>query len=78
MDCGVPFCHKGCPLGNSIPDFNHFVNEGRWDMAYKTLSKTNNFPEMTGRLCPAPCEDICTRNIDGAPVNIRHIERQVS
>lgn len=75
MDCGVPFCHKGCPLGNNIPDFNNFVHEGRWERAYESLVKTNNFPEMTGRICPAPCEDICTRNIDGSPVNIRAIER---
>ena len=56
MDCGVPFCHNGCPLGNIIPEFNDSVQEGDWFSAFEILSRTNNFPEFTGRICPAPCE----------------------
>src|SRR5690606_22149477 len=56
MDCGIPFCHSGCPLGNVIPEFNDAVYRGKWEEAYTILSSTNNFPEFTGRICPAPCE----------------------
>src|SRR5438876_9939653 len=59
MDCGVPFCHKGCPLGNIIPDWNDLVYRGRWKEALEELLSTNNFPEFTGRICPAPCEASC-------------------
>ena len=59
MDCGVPTCHAGCPLGNRIPDWNDEVYQGRWKAAFKQLMATNNFPEFTGRLCPAPCEEAC-------------------
>jgi len=59
MDCGIPFCHSGCPLGNLIPDFNDAVYRGKWEKAANILHSTNNFPEFTGRLCPAPCEEAC-------------------
>src|SRR5512132_3449244 len=59
MDCGIPFCHQGCPLGNLIPEFNDLVWRDRWEEAYAVLSSTNDFPEFTGRLCPAPCEAAC-------------------
>ncbi|MEY3028900.1 MAG: hypothetical protein RL198_297, partial [Actinomycetota bacterium] len=59
MDCGIPFCHQGCPLGNLIPEWNDLVLRGRWGEAIDRLHATNNFPEFTGRLCPAPCEDAC-------------------
>ena len=78
MDCGIPFCHGvGCPLKNSIPDFNELVYKGRWEQACKVLHWTNNFPEITGRLCPAPCETACTLAISDEPVLIRHIEFQI-
>ncbi len=77
MDCGVPFCHNGCPLGNLIPDFNEAVTEGKWELAYQTLSKTNNFPEFTGRICPAPCEASCVLGINENPVAIEHIEKSI-
>jgi len=77
MDCGVPFCHNGCPLGNLIPDFNEAVTEGKWEDAYLTLSKTNNFPEFTGRICPAPCESSCVLGINESPVTIEHIEKSI-
>ncbi len=78
MDCGVPFCHGcGCPLGNRIPEFNDYVYSGHWEDACKVLHSTNNFPEMTGRVCPAPCEAACTLGIHDEPVTIRHIEFQV-
>lgn len=77
MDCGVPFCHNGCPLGNLIPDFNEAVTEGKWEEAYLTLSKTNNFPEFTGRICPAPCEASCVLGISENPVAIEHIEKSI-
>ncbi len=77
MDCGVPFCHNGCPLGNLIPDFNEAVTEGKWEEAYLTLSKTNNFPEFTGRICPAPCEASCVLGINENPVTIEHIEKSI-
>ena len=77
MDCGIPFCHKGCPLGNVVPDFNDLVFDGRMDEAAACLLSTNNFPEVTGRVCPAPCEAACVLNIDGAPVTIKAIERTI-
>ena len=78
MDCGVPFCHEGCPLGNLIPDWNDLVYRGRWREAIDQLHSTNNFPEVTGRVCPAPCEASCTLNIDDAPVTIKSIECSIA
>ncbi|MBX2798485.1 MAG: glutamate synthase subunit beta [Myxococcales bacterium] len=77
MGCGVPFCHQGCPLGNDIPDFNEAVVQGRWREAYERLAVTNDFPELTGRLCPAPCEAACTLAINDEPVTIEQIELQI-
>ncbi len=78
MDCGIPFCHGvGCPVKNSIPDLNDLVYEGNWRQACELLHSTNNFPEITGRVCPAPCETACTLAINDQPVLIRHIEFQV-
>jgi glutamate synthase (NADPH/NADH) small chain len=77
MDCGVPFCHSGCPLGNLIPDFNDKVYKGRWEEAAKILHATNNFPEFTGRLCPAPCEEACVLGINEDPVSIENIEKNI-
>ncbi|MDD3517883.1 MAG: glutamate synthase subunit beta [Chromatiales bacterium] len=74
MDCGIPFCHNGCPVNNLIPDWNDLVYRGDWQSAIETLHSTNNFPEFTGRICPAPCEAACTLNIDDAPVTIKSIE----
>ena len=74
MDCGVPFCHTGCPLGNIIPDFNDFVYRGLWEAALGRLHATNNFPEFTGRVCPAPCETSCVLGINEDPVAIKQIE----
>ncbi len=74
MDCGIPFCHTGCPVNNIIPDWNDLVYRNRWREALEVLHSTNNFPEMTGRVCPAPCEEACTLNIDDAPVAIKDIE----
>ena len=74
MDCGIPYCHNGCPVNNIIPDWNNLVYEGDWKNALETLHSTNNFPEFTGRICPAPCEASCTLNIDDAPVSIKSIE----
>ena len=74
MDCGIPFCHQGCPLGNLIPDWNDLVHQGNWHTAIERLHKTNNFPEFTGRLCPAPCEGSCVLAIDGDAVTIKEIE----
>jgi glutamate synthase (NADPH) small chain len=74
MDCGIPFCHQGCPLGNLIPEWNDFVFEGRWKEALNALLATNNFPEFTGRVCPAPCENTCVLGINEAPVSIKQIE----
>jgi len=70
MDCGVPFCHSGCPLGNIIPDFNDAVYQEDWRLAYDILKSTNNFPEFTGRICPAPCEKACVLGINNDPVSI--------
>ena len=77
MDCGVPFCTQGCPLGNPIPDFAHAVYTDRWLDAHRQLAVTNEFPEFTGRLCPAPCEAACVLNIDNAPVTIESLERAI-
>ncbi len=74
MDCGVPYCHNGCPVNNQIPDWNDLVYRGDWLKALKNLHSTNNFPEFTGRICPAPCEASCTLNIPDTPVNIKSIE----
>ena len=78
MDCGVPFCHHGCPLGNIIPDFNEAVYNENWEEAYAILSSTNNFPEFTGRICPAPCEASCVLNINSQPVTIEYIEKSIT
>ena len=77
MDCGVPFCHQGCPVNNMIPDWNDLVYRDQWKAALETLHSTNNFPEFTGRVCPAPCEAACTLNIVEAPVTIKTIECQI-
>ena len=77
MDCGIPFCHKGCPLGNIIPDWNDLVYRGRWREAIDRLHSTNNFPEFTGRICPAPCEEACVLNINNDPVTIKNIEKNI-
>ncbi len=77
MDCGIPFCHSGCPLGNLIPDFNDHVYRGRWKQAAEILHSTNNFPEFTGRLCPAPCEEACVLGINEDPVSIENIEKNI-
>ena len=74
MDCGIPFCHTGCPLGNIIPDFNDHVYNGKWEQALRSLLSTNNFPEFTGRICPAPCESACVLGINKPPVTIKNIE----
>ena len=74
MDCGIPFCHNGCPVNNLIPDWNELVTDGDWRRALDQLHRTNNFPEFTGRVCPAPCEEACTLNLVGAPVTIKSIE----
>ncbi|AFE08944.1 glutamate synthase small subunit [Corallococcus coralloides DSM 2259] len=78
MDCGIPFCHQGCPLGNLIPDFNDAVYRGQWKEAYQVLSRTNTFPEFTGRLCPAPCEAACVLAIDRDAVTIEQMEKEIS
>ena len=77
MDCGVPFCHTGCPLGNVIPDFNDAVYNEDWELAIDILQGTNNFPEFTGRICPAPCESSCVLGINKPPVAIEHIEKMI-
>ena len=77
MDCGVPFCHTGCPLNNLIPDWNDLAYKGRWRDAIRVLHATNNFPEFTGRLCPAPCEAACVLGIHEPPVTIKLIERMI-
>jgi len=78
MDCGVPFCTQGCPLGNPIPEFADAVYRDRWHDAYRQLASTNDFPEFTGRICPAPCEGSCVLNIDNAPVTIEALERAIA
>lgn len=77
MSCGIPFCHSGCPLGNFIPDFNHAVYQQNWEKACDILHSTNNFPEFTGRLCPAPCESACVLGINESPVTIENIEKYI-
>ncbi|MBI4519777.1 MAG: glutamate synthase subunit beta [Gemmatimonadetes bacterium] len=78
MDCGIPFCNWGCPLGNIIPDWNDLVYRGRWNEAITSLHATNNFPEVTGRVCPAPCEAACVLNVNDNAVTIRFIEKAIS
>jgi glutamate synthase (NADPH/NADH) small chain len=77
MDCGVPFCHTGCPVNNLIPDWNDMVYRGRWREASRTLHSTNNFPEFTGRICPAPCEAACVLGINDKPVSIKVVEQNI-
>ena len=77
MSCGIPFCHTGCPVNNLIPDWNDLVSRDQWREALETLHSTNNFPEFTGRVCPAPCEAACTLNLDDNPVTIKTIECQI-
>ena len=77
MDCGIPFCHTGCPIGNFIPDWNELVSSDQWKAALERLHRTNNFPEFTGRICPAPCEAACTLNLDDSPVTIKTIECEI-
>jgi glutamate synthase (NADPH/NADH) small chain len=74
MNCGIPYCHTGCPVNNQIPDWNDLVYAGDWETAARNLHSTNNFPEFTGRICPAPCEEACTLNLDDNPVTIKTIE----
>ena len=74
MDCGIPYCHTGCPVNNQIPDWNDLVYNNRWEEASRNLHSTNNFPEFTGRVCPAPCETSCTLNLEDMPVTIKSIE----
>ncbi|GIF11976.1 glutamate synthase subunit beta [Actinoplanes teichomyceticus] len=78
MDCGIPFCHDGCPLGNRIPDWNDLVRTGNWAAAAEALHATNNFPEFTGRLCPAPCEAACVLGIGDDPVTIKQVEVEIA
>jgi glutamate synthase (NADPH/NADH) small chain len=78
MDCAVPFCHSGCPLGNLIPNWNDLVYRGQWERALTSLHATNNFPDFTGRICPAPCEAACTLSINQDPVTIEYIEKAIS
>jgi glutamate synthase (NADPH) small chain len=78
MDCGIPFCHNGCPVNNQIPDWNDLVYRNDWKTAAQNLHSTNNFPEVTGRICPAPCEASCTLNIDDVPVTIKTIEYSIA
>ena len=77
MDCGTPFCHWGCPVNNIIPDFNDLVYRDDWKNAFAVLDSTNNFPEFTGRICPAPCEAACVLNINDDPVGIKSIEHAI-
>ena len=77
MDCGIPFCNNGCPLGNLIPDWNDLVYRDHWRDAIERLHATNNFPEFTGRLCPAPCEAACVLGINADPVTIKQVEVEI-
>lgn len=77
MDCGIPFCHQGCPLGNLIPEWNDLVTRDKWSEAIDRLHLTNNFPEFTGKLCPAPCEDACVLSINSDPVTIKQVELSI-
>jgi glutamate synthase (NADPH/NADH) small chain len=80
MDCGIPFCHgpTGCPVHNQIPDWNDLVFNGKWEEAIRNLHSTNNFPEFTGRVCPAPCEEACTLNLEDVPVAIKTVEQAIA
>ena len=80
MDCGIPFCHgpNGCPIHNQIPDWNDLVYNGNWEEASRNLHSTNNFPEFTGRICPAPCEEACTLNLEDVPVTIKTVEQAIA
>jgi glutamate synthase (NADPH/NADH) small chain len=78
MDCGTPFCHGYCPVHNLIPEWNTLVSEKSWHQAWQQLDSTNNFPELTGRLCPAPCEDTCTLSIADQSVTIRSLEETIA
>lgn len=78
MDCGIPFCHSACPLGNKIPDFNDAVYRNQYQEAWQILKSTNNFPEFTGRICPAPCEGSCVLGLNNDPVSIEHIEKTIA
>ena len=78
MDCGIPYCHTGCPVNNQIPDWNDLVFAKDWEEAARNLHSTNNFPEFTGRVCPAPCEAACTLNIQDAPVTIKTVEQSIA
>ncbi len=77
MDCGIPFCNNGCPLGNIIPDWNDLVYRGKWEDALARLHSTNNFPEFTGMVCPAPCESACVLGINEDPVTIKQVEWEI-
>src|SRR5262245_17522363 len=77
MDCGIPFCNNGCPVNNIIPDFNDLVYRQDWENAWAVLDSTNNFPEFTGRICPAPCEAACTLNVNDEPVGIKSLEHAI-
>jgi glutamate synthase (NADPH/NADH) small chain len=77
MDCGVPYCHTGCPVNNQIPDWNDLVYNEEWEEAARNLHSTNNFPEFTGRVCPAPCEEACTLNLEDVPVTIKTVEQSI-
>ena len=77
MDCGTPFCNNGCPVNNIIPDFNDLVYRADWKNAFAVLNSTNNFPEFTGRICPAPCEAACTLNVNDDAVGIKSIEHAI-
>ena len=78
MDCGIPYCHQGCPVNNLIPDWNDLVYKHEWKKALDTLHSTNNFPEFTGRICPAPCEAACTLKLTDNPVSIKTIECSIN
>jgi glutamate synthase (NADPH) small chain len=78
MDCGIPYCHTGCPVNNQIPDWNDLVYTQDWEEAAKNLHSTNNFPEFTGRVCPAPCEEACTLNLENVPVSIKTVEQSIA
>jgi glutamate synthase (NADPH/NADH) small chain len=80
MDCGIPYCHgpTGCPVHNQIPDWNDLVYNNNWEAAIDNLHSTNNFPEFTGRVCPAPCEEACTLNLEDAPVAIKTVEQAIA
>src|ERR1700738_4308741 len=77
MDCGIPFCHTGCPVNNIIPDWNDLIYRDQWQEASRVLHSTNNFPEFTGRICPAPCEAACVLGINEPPVTIKVIEKTI-